>query len=339
MPSANDRINTLQDGLLRIACYGVGGTKKTWWGMNAAKFGFNVIDIDGDDGWKIVNQIDEDARNRIGIVDVVDTFDNPVMCTFLTRLLKGEKFLWNETKKQTVFNESQFDLNDNYVYVDASKLTRNDVLCIDSWTSLRNSLGWKFAKENNIDLSDPSLDSNWDGYRWMGALADWYLQKIHALPCHVIVIGHETTYEKRDQEKNSTTRGKLISSKKQMVSTSGPHGSRMMKDFSDMLYFYIEGVLHRISTMPEKEKDAKSQLVKPGEYFWKDLQFDTFCKAANIPFPQNVAPCEGFKFMRGADVDLVAVGIKRAAVSSVVNAASSEKPKSAVLTGLLAKKG
>lgn len=340
MPKADS--DALEDKLLKIGIYGPAGVRKTWWALRAAVYGFNVIDLDSDNGWKIKKQIPEEAQKRIGIVQLKAALTRPVMPKFLARFFKGEKFLWDEVRKVPVVMANNIVPEHSHVYVDANKLSKNDVVILDNWTTLCTALNWSFAMENNIDLSNPSLDSNWDGYRWSGALVNWYLEKIRALPCHVIVIGHETVYEKRDQEKGSPTKGEIQFTKTQMISTSGPQGAKMAKDFNEVFRFHMDGALFKIDARTDEEQDSKTQLVEPKLYPWKDLQFGTLCEAAGINQPEDTPPCEGFRFYdRGDEIDLAEVGLAPKVVASTPAAGGTipapATAKKTALTGLLKK--
>ena len=217
---------TDNDMLLRLLCYGPAKSKKTWWIGKAAEAGYNVLLLDGDNGWHILKQIKPEAQKRIQVVNVMDELNQVIFAPMLTRLMKTGKIIWDEKAKKT-----QFQTNENCISIDLTKLTANDVLVVDSWTALVTSLMWQFAKENTIDLSEADKN-DWDFYGWAGRLSLWVASRLTALPCHIVVIAHATMYEKRSKDGK-----KIISQKRQIIGTSGPNAMQMPSKFSDILYF------------------------------------------------------------------------------------------------------
>ena len=276
---ANTRLQS-NEMLLRVLIYGMQKTRKTWWALKAAEAGFNVILLDGDNGWHIVKQIEARAQERIDIVDFVDLPNRAVFAPMLVRMMKMKNFAFDtETKKLAGLKPTSAS-----IYIDINKLTSTDVLVIDSWTAFIWSLTVRYAEENGIELDD--LDGqDWDFYRWGGNLANWMLGKLKTLPCHVIVIGHMTVYEKyRGTKKNR----KLVLQREQVMSISGPHGLKVGTDFSDVLKFERKQSGDTIIlSKGNEESEGGSRLVPPRIYDWKDLQFEHLCKFAGIQLPSS----------------------------------------------------
>lgn len=261
--------------LLRILAYGPAKSKKTWWVGKAAEAGYNVLLLDGDDGWQILNHIKPEAQKRIQVVDLNDELNSVICCNFMTRLLKKGTIIWDEKAKKT----EMFNPNENCISIDLTKLGKFDVLVVDSWTALIRSLMFQFANENSIDLSEADK-ADWDFYGWGGRMALWITSRLTSLPCHLVTIAHATQYEKRDK-----TGKKVISSKRQIISTSGPNAMQLPSEYSDILYFYPKGAAFKIDTRGTDEADGGSRLISPAIYNWDDLQFKDLIIAAGLELP------------------------------------------------------
>lgn len=294
--------------LSRIMSYGVPKTKKTWWAGRAAEWNFNVTIIDGDDGSHILKMIPAEFRHRINIINAVDQSDRPVMALFMTRFLKGAPFLWDETNKLYVPIVGNRNKSHSHYLIIPSRLNAYDLIIPDSWTALVWSLMWRFFKENNIDITagEQAIATNWDVYRWSGAIANWMLAQLHALPCHVNIICHETVYEKSHSEKHDGKWVRVVDlTRTQVKSVSGPHGMELGKHFSDILHFVFYKEAVKIDTKAEEEKDGGSRLIPPAVYNWDALNWGKLCEYGNFKMPgKDNPPSQGILyFPPGADID------------------------------------
>ena len=96
------------------------------------------------------------------------------------------------------------------------------------------------------------------------------LAQLKSIPCHLIVIGHEHSYDRYTGTKQNR---QLVESRIQPISTSGPHGKRVGTEFNDVLRFYREGIHNWIDMDGNKNKDAGSRFRPPGVYQWDQFQF------------------------------------------------------------------
>jgi hypothetical protein len=270
------------DMLLRILAYGNAKSRKTWWVGKAAEAGYNVVLLDGDNGWHILKQIAPAAQNRIQVVNMTDERGRPVFAEAMARLLKDGKLIWDEATKKS----AKLNPNENCISLDLDQLDSNCVLVVDSWSAYSVSLMLQYAKENQIDMSVAEEgDDKWGYFRWAGALATWSMTQLSGLPCHVVVIAHTDVYEKRSKD------GKKVEwSKRQIKSTSGPHAMQMPAKFSDILYFSQKGTANKISTRGNEDADGGSRLIAPGDYNWEDLQFVDIIKSAKLTPPTKDNP-------------------------------------------------
>jgi len=262
--------------LLRVLCYGSAHSKKTWWAGTAAEAGFNVLFLEGDGNWSILQNINKKDHDRINVIDFSDKQKEAVFAKALVRLLKQGKLIWDEaTKTATALKP----FPESAVCIDLTKLTQNDVVVVDSWTALVYSLSVQYSRENGIDMSDPDKADR-DYYGWAGKLALWVLNQLKTLPCHVVVIAHSTVYEKYSKDGKN-----MEMQRRQPLSTSGPNAMQMASKFTDVLFFYAKGVAFKIDVSGDADKDGGSRSLAPKTYSWDELQFKDLCKAAKVTMP------------------------------------------------------
>lgn len=282
-----DTIET-HDRATRTLLYGRDKAKKTWWACKAAEAGFNVILADGDDGASITKQLPLEARKKILIADVVDTTERNAFSMFMASFLKpGNEFLWDEQDKCSVPLVTKLNPEHSYIKFNPSLLTTNDLFICDSWTSLADSTKMQFAKETGFDLT--AIQREGDQFalpNFQARMLDWTLSRLHTLPCHVMVIGHEQTWEKyKGQGKDR----KLVGTYTQPYSSTGPHAQKLGKHFENVLFFYkLSDTAYRISTVGDDAIAAGSRLIAPNRYDWKDITPNTLfeavgCKATGEP--------------------------------------------------------
>jgi hypothetical protein len=244
----DNRLNS-GDMLLRVLPYGPAKSKKTWWAGKAAEDNFNVLLIDGDDGWHILNHIAPEKQKRIQVINATDVLGRPVFAKFVTQLLKAGNFIWDEKAKAN----GKLSPNENCIHIPLTTMGHGTVVILDSWTALVRSLQLQYAKENLIDLSvaEEEDGNKWGFYRWGGVIASWIVGQFTALGCHVIVIAHEDQYEKLSKDGK-----KVLSSRRQVKSTSGPHAMQLPSQFSDILYFYPHKSAFKIDAKGSDTEDG-----------------------------------------------------------------------------------
>lgn len=299
----------LNPRLLRQFIYGRGKSKKTTWAVRAAECGYNVLHIDGDDGGHILWQDDDTKKlpsgkpdgiisktawSRVTTVNVVDTFDRAVFAAFLAHFCRnGNSFLWDEQNKQIAYG-SVCDPNHSHIMFNPSSLTPNDVIIVDSWTALSASTFLQFAKENDIDMSEADK-VEWPGFGFQGRFLDFVLGRLKAFNCHVIIIGHETVYEKYGK-KPGEEKASLISQTTQPISCSGPHAKKLDGVFSDVLYFEKQSdVAFYINTGGDKTRLGGSRHFPGAQFRFADLPISKFFEKANSSPAVDTEP-SGWKF-------------------------------------------
>ena len=273
--------------LLRELFYGAPKTRKTWLAGTAAEAGFNVILLDTDHGYHILmKHLSPEAKKRLNLFECRDSLQQPVASQFIARFLKQGTVWFNEKTKRVI--QFQKDLDSDCVELSQEKhLNSNTVLILDSYTALVNSLKFAFIKERQIDLTDMSEENANDmqikrqGYGFTGQLASFILERITKLPCHVIVIGHASQYEKYSKDQKT-----LEWSRRVVKSTSNPHSLTIGDKFSDILYFLnASASVTKVETRADKDAEGGSRVIPPNSYMWADLQWNKICELANIPLP------------------------------------------------------
>lgn len=269
--------------LVQLLIYGIAKVKKTWWAAGAATAGYNVILLNGEKGgYEIINHVlSTQEQSFITVIDAVDKFHDATFIKTLAMLAKGQDVVWDIDKRMPA--EGSCDLEHEHFVLNLSKLTPNDVVILDSMTALAHSSTLQVAKEQGIDLSD-AKKPQWDYFGYQARIMDWLIGQFRAFPCHLIVIGHEVTYEKRKPDPNDRTGKREVIDwvRRQPASCSNPHGMKLAKEFADILYFYrISGETIKIDTRGEKDRDGGCRNLEPRLYDWainsnkdNELSFD-----------------------------------------------------------------
>lgn len=287
MPMAND---PARKRLVRSLIWGKDKTKKTWWACRAAEAGYNVILIDGDDGSTITRQLPPEAQKKILIVDAVNS-TKAVFAMFMATFMRpGQEFIWDEQGKISLPIKTTRKPDHSYIYFCPQKFTANDVVIIDSWTALAASTQLQYATEQDIDLT--AIEKEGDQFALLGfqsRFLDYCLNNLHALPCHVIVIGHETVYEKWEGKGKDR---KMISSSIQPISSTGPQGMKLGKHFNDVLHFTkLSDLAYRIDAGGTADRSGGSRTLEPKKYDWKEVTPELLFNAIGAK-PTN-EPCRG----------------------------------------------
>lgn len=261
----------------KIFAYGYGKTRKTSWAGQAAATNMNAIYIDCDKSVSVLaNVLTPDQQEKLHYLDISDRVNESVAGWFVGCLMRNRPFIWDVDDKKQVKSRPA---GHNCILCNPKKFTANDVLILDSYTQICNSLGLQYAKENGIDITAADK-TEWDGYGWMGRLATGLITSLMTLNCTVIVIGHVKTYEKKRKDKFG--KEEIVSNRIQPLSVSNPHGETINKSFSDMLYFYKIGTGTKISTKTSDSLDCGSRYVEPKEWNYDELTFERIATAANV---------------------------------------------------------
>jgi hypothetical protein len=288
MPQADQLIQ--EKHRLRVFGYGAGKRRKTWWGLNAAEYGYRVLMFSGEQGHGIVQRLSPEARTRIYILDLHDGPQNALFAQALTLAFRTGEFYVNEETRQTSPNARA-----GFRHIDMRGFGTDTLVHIDTYSALVGSLVRRFAFENAIDLADAEKQE-WPGYRYCGMLASHLLDQFAAvLNCHYYVVGHETQYEKYskgpwDAAKKTHKPGPLEFSRRQPVSTSNPHGMNVSREFDHVLHFSASGGNIWIDTKGDDDNDAGSRALPNDKYLWENLNFEALAQTDGCAKPNDFAP-------------------------------------------------
>lgn len=293
MPPANNIKG--DDRLLRQFIYGLPKTRKTTWALRCALLGFNVIYLEGDNqGGLAVAQIDAKAHHRIQIIPLAMEHNRTVFAPFMKQFLRpNASFTWDEQAKSV--RAFQHDPIHSHYRITPAKLTPNDVVVVDGWKALAESAIFNFAEIKDLDLMEPPPDKkdadfgrNMFGYA--ATALNSIIAKMHTIPCHLIVIGHSTVYEKIDP-----TTQKIVEQREQPISSSGPHAKKLASEFSDVLYFKrIGSESVKIYTGGDKDRDGGCRFFPPAVHDWDQFGPDKFFD--KLAWKPTGAPCEAVKW-------------------------------------------
>lgn len=222
---------------------------KTTWALEAAESGFNVLFLDGDVGGQRLADLSPAAQRRVFYMDVSDEMVgdlNPRMIETVAELFSSPRFMWNDTK-QRLYSRSKDEHDpesgaclDEIWEFRPALFDDSWVLIIDSWTTLSYSAMVAKAIDSGVSLADvEKIERNL--YSGVGNRLTNIAVTQQKAPCHTIVIGHPTQYEKRKSQDGKTVREALkendmIVEWTKMIpkSSSNPHGFTLGKFFSDI---------------------------------------------------------------------------------------------------------
>lgn len=274
---------------LRLLLMGEAMTLKTTWISEAAEAGFNLIYIDGDGNAQPFKRLSSAAKDRVAYLEVMDLLGESCFAWAVTYIKRMEKFVWEEEGRKYVGIPSMASKTNSHFIFDPNKLSWNDILVFDSWTSYVRSLIKRYMKENGIDLDASAVvDGNWSDYNWTGKLADDFLGKMKEFPCHVVVVAHSEVWEKKDKK------GNILQTKTKVISTSRNQAEKLPKDFTEILHFTLSGSNVFIEAKRSAEVLAGSRSLPPFRKKYDEFKFKHLMEALAIP--STGAPLEAIKF-------------------------------------------
>lgn len=328
---------------LRILLYGPAKTKKTWWCGTAAEAGYNVLALNGDDGAQIWKNLSPAAQRRIRLLNCMDKFGDPMFCKTVGRLVSGKPFLWDDTDNKLLLPNSPTNIEHGFFEIDPRKLTPQDVLVLDAWTTLKTSVALQYSKENNIDLSDAEK-TEWEGYGYSGRYLDWILAQLKSFNCHIIVIAHNEVYEKKKKVNIGGRESEITEwTRTQPISSSRNHGGKLAADFTDVFFTSVKGSQFMIDTTSSSDRDCGSRVIPPKVYKWEELPFAEVVRMAHAFKPVPDCEMPGCKYYApGTYEPRVSVSSANAGANLAANTAANNSlslgasPKAAPAKGLAA---
>ena len=323
------KINTAlaKDTQVRALLYGQAMTRKTWWALRAAEEGFNIIYWDFDANYQVANNLSEEARDRISIIDARlpgETVDNNGALLLAKCLEASTNLLYDEQTRRYVA-ASKVEAEKEYLKINLYATGPHDILVIDTWTALQTAL-----IRTQKTIVDPTMVAKleWDDYNKLRLLDDIMLDNIRRLPCHVVVIGHEETYAKKRPDANPQGKPhEIIESVRQQVSSaSRAHGETMPAKFTDVLHFSVktQGGPTTLSTRGSTEVDAGSRRFAPGNYAWDKFKFGDLVPDQIREAAKTSQPSAALQYITGQEVmdarsAAPAVGVISTGVTAILN--------------------
>ena len=303
MPAVAQSLN--DNGAARIMIYGAPGTRKTWWALNAAQFGFHVILADLDGKFQIARQLDAATQSRIYHLDMRPTGDYKLSgAATLAMAAQGSAVYFDEEAREFVpANKIVADRTYTKLHLQAGGLST--VLVIDSWAAFIQQIA-----AINVPVRDATTVSKleWDDYQKVRLAADLFIANLKRLNCHLIVTGHDETYARKrpDADSKAPLKDQIEAVRVQPSSITRAHGETMARMFNDVLHFEIPSTMvgTMIDTAGSENFDALTQSVKPGRYKWDNLQFDQFVAPGILNAVANSGPFSSPMVvpMLGADI-------------------------------------
>lgn len=231
--------------LIKLLLIGDGKIGKTHYAGMAAQAGLNLLYLDGDVGAATIGTLPAKAREHIYLLSMLDRIDSgrrshdfiDSMVAFTT----NAKIVWNDSKGRLAGIRDKGDGSELWE-ISPGKLDHNDVVVIDSWTSLTESIMLKCALANGVDLTTATTADMRPVYQSGQLQATAMLQVIRAMPCHVIVIGHPDEYSHMIKPEGRTVGAvnekdlKIAWTKRIAKGTSKPAGLVMPKYFTDVAW-------------------------------------------------------------------------------------------------------
>ena len=275
MPPMNEAVKT--NGVARIMIYGQPGTRKTWWALRAAEFGFNVILCDLDGKFQIANQLSPEARARIYHLDMRATDSYALSgAASLAMAAQGSAIIFDEETRQYV-PPNKIEPDKTYARIDLRAGDSRTVLVIDSWSAFMDNIS-----AINVPVRDATkVDKlEWADYQKVRLGGDQFITNLKRLNCHVVVTGHAETYARKrpDADPKAPLKDQIEAVRVQPCSITRAHGETLARQFNDVLFFEVPNAMvgTMVNAAGSEDFDALTQSVKPARYKWEDLLFDKF---------------------------------------------------------------
>lgn len=314
MPRAD---NMTEGKPIHVLVIGPSKVGKTWWALQAAKAGFNLVYLDGDAAQGALAQQPDEIKRRVMYMDMRDTYDNgnyvPRFATLLDAAMRTSPFLWNDTGNRT-FKREVAQPDDDVWKLRLSRLGMKDVLVIDSATSLSYSIMRQIADNSGMDITEVDKAER-SVYAAARNKLTGILNMIQVAPCHVIMVAHSEEWEQRRKKpglvKDSSKEDNMIIVGTRQVpsSVSKQFGSTMAKFFTDVGWMSMGVTGERVidfSSTPDREAGGRFTDKKSLD----DYSFAAICKASNVPLP-------------GKDNPLTTPGLEEIKASVLLDAAAA----------------
>lgn len=229
--------------LVKLLMIGDGKIGKTHYAGMAAAAGLNVLYLDGDVGAQTIAGLPMEARRHVYLLNMADRITggvrSPDFADNMGAMTSTIRFRWNDTDQREA---KRADKGVEVWEIEPAKLDHNDLLVIDSWTGLTESMMLKCAQANGVDLSNATTSAMRPVYQGANLMATSMLQVIRSVRCHVIVIAHPDEYthmtKPTGRRVSDAKENDMVIDWTKMIpkTTSKPQGLNMAKYFTDVAW-------------------------------------------------------------------------------------------------------
>lgn len=233
---------------------------KTTWALEAAEAGFNVLVLDGDNASQRLKDLTPAAQSRVFYMDVSDDLVgdvDPRMIETVSAFFTASTFLWNDSTQREYSRKDSHDPEtgaclDEIWEIKPARFDHNWIILLDAWTTLSYSAMLAKATSEGVDIADVErIERNI--YQGVGNRLTNIAITQQKAPCHTIVCGHPSQYEKRKSQsgktvKEATKENDQIVEWTKMIpkSSSNAHGFSIGKFFSDIIWIDINAAGKRV---------------------------------------------------------------------------------------------
>lgn len=312
----------------RVMIYGKAKTRKTWWAGTAGAT-HNVTILDGDNGTGILQQLPPAYLNNINRVPLATDTDAVSMGLFLTLLFQKKTFIFSIEKQRDIAMQhikggaGEEDEHKLFLACDLTKLTTDDVLVIDNYSSIVKSVTRQFIIEQGIDPYDGKLmekgDNKYAYFNYSNLVLDNILEGLNKLPCHVILIAHEDRYVHEYKEGMVTKKDTRL----QVLSSSGNQAAKIPGSVGDILWAKHNSSLDKtiLSSKPSNDRDGGARRLPPADYEFPSWEWKDYAEIAKLPAVKNIRSANEqppFALLTGAMIKQL-IEEAQASSSSTVN--------------------
>lgn len=175
-----------------IEVYGPPKSGKTLLALKMAEHGYNIWLIEGENGHLVGKQLSKEAQERVTVILLPDTKENPCMVQALTNLFKNNKLRacvrhgLDKCQLCTAkMDPAAYPWNEE---LDLTKMTAKDIVMIDTMTQWSNSIMAHIARKHQ---NEPDWNPEWDDWRRQGTYLDDGLGHIQNSSLNWIIVTHE----------------------------------------------------------------------------------------------------------------------------------------------------
>lgn len=205
--------------------FGPPKTGKTLAAGQLAKYFNRVILFDLENGVQtLMTHLSKELQDKIEVVQIPDSRVNPVAVRTMLKVFTGQKVdICNKHGKVMCIDCAKD--KSPVTTVELSKLTRDDVVIVDSLSQLSDSVYAHVMGQSRLnDLAKPE----WDDWGQMGNLLAMILSQIQTTPYNIVFISHETMVEMPDKSM------KLVP-----IAGTREFSKRVAKFFGHVVYFEV----------------------------------------------------------------------------------------------------